>query len=111
MELYEIVKTEIREWYNENCYTSKPSIITATMDKDMAEQMLSIYRQNCGVNEAYDIRTVREPQIAYMDGYEHCKACNSFNTCVRTIREQPNTMIGCIRFGELKKYIEKDGNK
>ena len=46
-----------------------------------------------------------------INGCEHCKACNSFNTCVRTIREQPNTMIRCIRFGELKKYIEKENNK
>lgn len=107
MELYEIVKTDIMERYP-NGYSGKPSVITATMDKDMADQMLSIYRQNCGQNEAYDIRIVREPQIAYMDGYEHCKACNSFNTCVNTIYNHPGTMIRCIRFGELKKYIKKE---
>lgn len=60
MELYEIVKTEIVEWHNKNCYTGKSSVITATMDKVVAERMLSIYKQNCGDNESYDIRTVRE---------------------------------------------------
>ena len=59
MELYEIVKQDIIERFP-NDYTSKTSVITATMDKDMAEQMLSIYKQNCGINESYAIRTVRE---------------------------------------------------
>lgn len=64
MELYEIVKTDIIEKYP-NGYLGRPSVITATMDKDMADQMLSIYRHNCGDNEAYDIRIVREPQILH----------------------------------------------
>lgn len=64
MELYEIVKTDIMENYS-NGYLGKSSVITATMDKDMADTMLSIYRQNCGYNEAYDIRIVREPQISH----------------------------------------------
>ena len=59
MELYEIIKHDIIERFP-NGYASKPSVITATMDKDMAECMLSIYRQNCGQNEAYDIRIVRD---------------------------------------------------
>lgn len=44
-------------------------------------------------------------------GCEYCKACNSFNTCVRMIREHPGTAVRCIRFGELKKYIEKENNQ
>ena len=57
MELYEIIKTEIRERYP-NGYIGQPSVITATMDKTMAEQMLAIYKQNCSANEEYEIRTV-----------------------------------------------------
>lgn len=45
-----------------------------------------------------------------INGCEHCKVCNSFNTCVRMIREHPGTAVRCIRFGELKQYIEKENN-
>lgn len=104
MELYEIVKTDIIERFP-NGYSSRPSVITATMDKDMAEQMLSIYRHNCGDNESYDIRIIQAPN---RNNYEHCIKCNSFNRCVDTIHLRPNEMIRCIRFGELKQYIEKE---
>ena len=62
MELYEIIHEQIFSRFDGE-YTSKSTIITATMDKNMAEKMLKIYRANCGVDEAYNIRTVREPEI------------------------------------------------
>ena len=107
MELYEIVKKDIIERYP-NGYASKPSVITATMDKDMAEQMLSIYRHNRSDNEEYDIRIVQAPN---RNNYEFCLNCNSFNRCVSTIHLHPNEMIRCIRFGELKEYIKKENTK
>jgi hypothetical protein len=59
MELYEIVRTEIFEYHGNRCYTAKNSVITATMDKDMAEKMLEIYKHNQNGNESYEIRTLR----------------------------------------------------
>lgn len=108
MELYEIIKTKIIERY-ENSYLGQPSVVTATMDKAMAEQMLAIYKHNCGENEEYEIRTVTAPQILHT--YECCKSCNSFSKCVSVIREISDVMIRCIRFGELKQYIEKENKQ
>lgn len=62
MELYEIRHEQILSRFD-GMYTSKSTIITATMDKDMAEKMLKIYRANCGIDEAYDMRVIREPEI------------------------------------------------
>jgi hypothetical protein len=58
MELYEIVKIDILD-HSQSCYIGKTTVITATMDKAMAEQMLSIYKQNCGTREGYEIRTIK----------------------------------------------------
>ena len=107
MELYEIIKTEIQLRYSDS-RIGQSSVITATMDKTMAEQMLAIYKYNCGENEEYEIRTVKAPQILHT--YECCKSCNSFSTCVSVIRETPDVMIRCIRFGELKQYIEEEND-
>lgn len=57
MELYEIVRIDILERCASG-YIGKDIVITATMDKTMAEQMLLIYKQNCGTREDYKIRTV-----------------------------------------------------
>jgi hypothetical protein len=59
MELYEIVRTEIFEYHGHRCYTARTMVITATMDKDMAEKMLEIYKHNQGMDESYEIRTLR----------------------------------------------------
>lgn len=59
MELYEIVHWETFEYHGHTCYTGRTSVVTATMDKDVAEKMLEIYRHNQSDNEAYEIRTVR----------------------------------------------------
>ena len=59
MELYEIVRWEIFEYHSRTCYTGRTSVVTATMDKEMAEKMLEIYKYNQSDNEAYEIRTVR----------------------------------------------------
>ena len=60
MELYEIVKTE-SVWIDRGYgyYNDKMSVITATMDKDMAEKMLEIYKHNQSDDESYQIRTLR----------------------------------------------------
>ena len=60
MELYEIVKTE-QEWCPRGYgyYVQKTSVITTTMDKDMAEKMLEIYKHNQSMDESYEIRTLR----------------------------------------------------
>ena len=57
MELYEIVKFTHKPVKGEEYF--EPEVITATMDKELAENMLGIYRYNQNINEAYDIRTVR----------------------------------------------------
>lgn len=59
MELYEIVRTETFEYHGYRCYTAKISVITATMDKDMAEKMLEIYKHNQSGDESYEIRTLK----------------------------------------------------
>ena len=58
MEIYEIVKDEIFGSSEFGCF-SRSSVITATMDKDMAEQMLAIYKHNCGEYERYNIRIIQ----------------------------------------------------
>ena len=58
MELYELIKVEYvrpRPHY----LTEQSTVITASMDKEMIEQMLDIYRENQDEDEAYYIRTVR----------------------------------------------------
>lgn len=59
MELYEIVHEQILSRFDGG-YTSKSTIITATIDKDMAEKMLQIYLSNCLEWETYKINTVKE---------------------------------------------------
>ena len=58
MEIYEIVKDEIFGRDEFGCF-SRSSVITATIDKDVAEQMLAIYKHNCGENERYNIVIVK----------------------------------------------------
>lgn len=60
MELYEIVHKiyqakSMYGWFNPKC-----TVVTATMDKDMAEKMLQIYLSNCLEWETYKINTVKE---------------------------------------------------
>lgn len=61
MKLYEIIKTTFT-LYNEKIYTEKKTVITSSMDKEMIDNMLEIYRSNQSTNEAYEIRTVRIPE-------------------------------------------------
>lgn len=61
MELYEIVRYEAFEYHGHLCYTARISVVTSTMDKDMAEKMLEIYKYNQSSNESYEIRTLRMP--------------------------------------------------
>ena len=60
MELYELIKTEfpLIPGRPGHC-VPKTSVITATMDKDMAENMLEIYRHNQSDYESYQIRTLK----------------------------------------------------
>ena len=58
MVIYEIVKEDILEKYHSG-YLCNTSVITATMDKATAEQMIAIYNQNCGDREKYSIRTIK----------------------------------------------------
>ena len=60
MELYEIVKFTHKPVKGEEYF--EPEIITATMDENIAEQMLEIYKSSQNINEAYQIRTVRVPK-------------------------------------------------
>lgn len=60
MELYEIVKFTHKPTKGEEYF--EPEVITATMDENIAEQMLEIYKSNQNINEAYVIRTVRVPK-------------------------------------------------
>lgn len=62
MEIYEIIRHQIQSSFDGG-YISKPTVITATMDKDMAEKMFQIYRANCKIDEVYDMRVIREPEI------------------------------------------------
>lgn len=110
MELYEIVKTEIIERHS-GYYDGKTSVITATMDKDLAEQMLSIYKSNQSSNESYSIRTLREPKVEHLNydpiSCERCPTCNGYTRCLLTILENPKEMIRCMYFGRLKEYKTK----
>ena len=62
MEIYEIIHRQFELWHD-GLHISKHTVITATMDKDMAEKMLKIYRASCKMDEAYDMRVIREPEI------------------------------------------------
>ena len=62
MELYEIIHHQIQSRFDGG-YISKSAVVTATMDKDIAEKMFQIYRANCKMDEAYDMRIIREPEI------------------------------------------------
>lgn len=104
MQLYEIVKTAILERF-EIGYNGRTTVITATTDKVMADQMLAIYRSNCGENEVYNIRTIGEPQPLYIDGYEHCLTCSSFARCSNIAFDHPDENVRCIRFYEFKKHV------
>ena len=107
MELYEIVKFTRKPTKGEEYF--EPEVITATMDKNMAEQMLAIYKQHQKMHEAYHIRILREPKVAtFTSTPTHCLACNSYLKCVDTIEKRPNELIRCIRFGELQRYIRGD---
>lgn len=108
MELYEILKFTRKPTIREDYF--EPEVITATMDKDLAEKMLTIYKSNQKMHESYQIRTVREPEIVSFSAPTHCMACNSYYRCVDTIETHPNTMIRCIRFGELRRYIKNEEN-
>ena len=105
MELYEIIRTDIID-RSDFYYTGNDYVITATMDKDLAERMLTIYESNQRDNEAYKIRTLRSPEAVSLNNNtnvcEHCEMCNSYNRCLLTILERPNEMIRCIHFGKLK---------
>ena len=109
MELYEIVKLTHKPYKGTDYF--EPEVITATMDKDLAEKMLKIYQSNQNMNESYQIRTLKEPEVFTFDtGIEHCSACNSYCHCVDIIENHPNTMVRCIRFGNLQKSIKKQEN-
>lgn len=62
MELYEIIKVTLTRLGGHTVQT-KPSVITAVIDKDLAYKMLDIYRANEGEGNAYKIRTVRTPEV------------------------------------------------
>lgn len=108
MEIYEIVRTEILERHGNGWYTGRPSVITATMDKYMAERMLDIYKQNQSENESYEIRTISAREPEHLNG---CVNCNSYNRCLTHIDEHPGDMIRCVRFGDLVEYVQNRGNE
>ena len=60
MDLYEIVKMTRNAISAGNMFGTITTVVTATMDKKVAEQMLTIYQQNANENESYQIRTLRE---------------------------------------------------
>ena len=62
MEIYEIIYHKIESRFDGG-YISKSTVVTATMDKDMAEKMFKIYRANCKIDEVYDMLVIREPEI------------------------------------------------
>ena len=109
MELYEIIKRIRKPTKNEEYFN--PEVITATMDKITAQQMLEIYRQNQDDNEIYDLRTIKAikpiPSDPIQINYEHCRSCNSFNLCVDAVLNRPNEMNRCVRFGGLKYYFKE----
>ena len=104
MELYEIVKFTHKPIKGEEYF--EPEVITATMDKNAAEQMLEIYRQNANEDESYQIRTLRELEPQPFKSYEHCLSCNSYDRCKDYVINHPNAMMRCMNFGELKKYVK-----
>ena len=109
MELYEIVKFTRKPTKGEEYF--EPDVITATMDKDIAEKMLEIYKQNQKMHESYQIRTLREPDvISFTRPPIHCAECNGYCRCVDTIETKPSARIRCIFFGELQRYIRLDKN-
>ncbi len=67
MKLYEIVKTEL-QWIDRGYgyYDGKTSVITSTMDKDVAEKMLEIYKHNQCDNESYKIRELKISEVHEM---------------------------------------------
>lgn len=62
MELYEIVKVTLTR-VGGHMIETKPSVITAVMDKDLAYKMLDIYKANEVGGDVYKIRTVRIPKV------------------------------------------------
>lgn len=39
--------------------------------------------------------------------YEHCRVCNGFDRCVDFAINNPKSAIRCIRFGQIRDYIEE----
>ena len=62
MELYEIVKFTLQKIYGDITATNH-CVITSTMDKNLVYNMLDTYKANQTENEAYQIRTVRMPEV------------------------------------------------
>ena len=110
MEIYEIIRTEIVERHGNGWYTGRPSVITATTDRYMAERMLEIYKQNQGENESYYIRTISELRPEEPQGHDYCINCNNYDKCLTHIYEHPGVMIRCLRFGDLVKYVQNKEN-
>lgn len=105
MELYEIVKFTHKLVKGEEYF--EPEVITATMDKNMAEKMLEIYKQHQNTNESYQLRTLKEiEKVSFTSDPIHCLSCNSYDRCVNTIKNYPDVMIRCIAFGELQKFMK-----
>lgn len=106
MELYEIVKFTRKPIKGEEYF--EPEVITATMDKNMAEQMLEIYKQHQKMHESYQIRTLSEPKTVLLNPPpSHCLACNDYHRCVNMIETKPHEMMRCFFFCELKRYIKE----
>ena len=106
MELYEIVKFTRKPIKGEEYF--EPEVITATMDKELAEKMLKIYKCHQEMYESYQIRTLKEPEAVSMFGTPlHCMTCNSYYRCIDTIETRPDVMIRCIHFGELRKFVKE----
>lgn len=109
MELYEIVKFTRKPTKGEEYF--EPEVITATMDKELAENMLLIYKSNQKMHEAYHIRTLREPEVVpFISDPTYCLSCDSYLGCVDIIEKRPNVMVKCINFGKLKEYIKPTEN-
>lgn len=109
MELYEIVKFTHKPTKGVDYF--EPEVITATMDKDMAENMLTIYKQHQKMHESYQLRTLKELEaVAFNPVPEHCATCNSYYRCMDTIESRPNEMMRCFFFGQLRRYLKGDGN-
>lgn len=60
MELYEIRHKVFQSQSPYGWRNSVYTVVTATMDKDIAEKMLQIYLSNCSEGETYEINTVKE---------------------------------------------------